>query len=96
MGAVMLAVAIAAACSRARSYGTIYTIKLLRRGADLDKTGPWRAFSDLTAAGVMRPLPAPLDVSLHPDRNPQNPASHLRRCLVTGSLRSPWAPTHLQ
>ena len=59
---VMLAVAIAAACSRALSYGTIYTTKLLRRGTDLDKTAPWRAFSNLTAADVMRPLPVPLDV----------------------------------
>jgi hypothetical protein len=33
---VMLAVAIAAALSRAISYGTIYTTKLLRRGIDLD------------------------------------------------------------
>jgi H+/Cl- antiporter ClcA len=33
---VMLAVAIASALSRALSYGTIYTTKLLRRGIDLD------------------------------------------------------------
>ena len=58
---VMLAVAIAAACSRALSYGTIYTTKLLRRGTDLDQTAPWRAFGDLTAADAMRPLPVPLD-----------------------------------
>jgi CIC family chloride channel protein len=69
---VMLAVAVAAACSRALSYGTIYTTKLLRRGADLDKAAPWRAFSDLTAADVMRPLPAPLAVPVHPGRNHGN------------------------
>lgn len=69
---VMLAVAVAAACSRAISYGTIYTTKLLRRGADLDKAVPWRAFSDLTAADVMRPLTAPLTVPAHPDRNSES------------------------
>jgi chloride channel protein, CIC family len=70
---VMLAVAVAAACSRALSYGTIYTTKLLRRGADLDKAAPWRAFSDLTAADVMRPLPDPLAVPVHPGRYHGNP-----------------------
>jgi len=34
---VMLAVAIATAASRALSYGTIYTTKLLRRGHDIDR-----------------------------------------------------------
>jgi CIC family chloride channel protein len=34
---VMLAVAIATAVSRALSYGTIYTTKLLRRGTDIDR-----------------------------------------------------------
>ena len=57
---VMLAVAIATATSRALSYGTIYTTKLLRRGYDVDRAAPWRAFGDLTAAGTMRPFPAPL------------------------------------
>jgi CIC family chloride channel protein len=53
---VMLAVAIATATSRALSYGTVYTTKLLRRGQDIDRAAPWRAFSDLRAADVMRPL----------------------------------------
>jgi CIC family chloride channel protein len=53
---VMLAVAIASAISRAASYGTIYTTKLLRRGTDIDRTTPWRALSDLTVAHAMRPL----------------------------------------
>ena len=42
---VMLAVAIATAVSRALSYGTIYTTKLLRRGTDIDRAaagGPVR------------------------------------------------------
>jgi CIC family chloride channel protein len=60
---VMLAVAIATATSRALSYGTIYTTKLLRRGYDVDRAAPWRAFSDLTAADAMRPFPAPLTVT---------------------------------
>jgi H+/Cl- antiporter ClcA len=37
---VMLAVAIASTVSRVLSYGTIYTTKLLRRGTDIDRSGP--------------------------------------------------------
>ena len=59
---VMLAVAIATATSRALSYGTIYTTKLLRRGQDVDRAAPWRAFGDLKAGDAMRPFPAPLPV----------------------------------
>ena len=54
---VMLAVAIATAVSRALSYGTIYTTKLLRRGIDIDRTTPWRALQDLKVADAMRALP---------------------------------------
>jgi chloride channel protein, CIC family len=57
---VMLAVAIATATSRALSYGTIYTTKLLRRGQDVDRAAPWRAFGDLKAGDAMRPFAAPL------------------------------------
>jgi chloride channel protein, CIC family len=60
---VMLAVAIATAVSRALSYGTIYTTKLLRRGQDVDRAAPWRAFADLKAGDAMRPLPVPLTVA---------------------------------
>ena len=60
---VMLAVAIATATSRALSYGTIYTTKLLRRGQDIDRAAPWRAFGDLKAADAMRPFPEPLAVT---------------------------------
>jgi CIC family chloride channel protein len=59
---VMLAVAIATAASRALSYGTIYTTRLLRRGSDVDRAAPWRVFGDLTAADAMRPFPVPLPV----------------------------------
>ena len=64
---VMLAVAIATATSRALSYGTIYTTKLLRRGQDIDRAAPWRAFGDLKAADVMRPFPHPLAIAPGPD-----------------------------
>jgi CIC family chloride channel protein len=63
---VMLAVAIASTVSRALSYGTIYTTKLLRRGTDIDRAAPWRALQDLKITDVMRPFPAPLPVP--PDR----------------------------
>ena len=66
---VMLAVAIATATSRALSYGTIYTTKLLRRGQDIDRGAPWRAFGDLKAADVMRPFPDPLAVAPGPAAN---------------------------
>jgi CIC family chloride channel protein len=64
----MLAVAIASAVSRALSYGTIYTTKLLRRGTDIDRAAPWRALQDLKVTDVMRPfrpaLPIPPDTAL--------------------------------
>ena len=59
---VMLAVAIASIVSRALSYGTIYTTKLLRRGTDIDRTTPWRALADLKIADAMRPFRRPLPV----------------------------------
>ena len=59
---VMLAVAIASTLSRALSYGTIYTTKLLRRGTDIDRTTPWRALSDLKITDAMRPFRPPLPV----------------------------------
>jgi CIC family chloride channel protein len=68
---VMLAVAIASTLSRALSYGTIYTAKLLRRGTDIDRTTPWRALSDLKVADAMRPFRPPLPVP--PDANGSTP-----------------------
>jgi chloride channel protein, CIC family len=59
---VMLAVAIATAVSRALSYGTIYTAKLLRRGSDIDRASPWRALQDLKLADVMRPFQPTLPI----------------------------------
>jgi chloride channel protein, CIC family len=67
---VMLAVAIATTVSRALSYGTIYTAKLLRRGTDIDRAAPWRALADLKITDVMRPfrpaLPVPPDSTAAP------------------------------
>jgi CIC family chloride channel protein len=57
---VMLAVAIASTVSRALSYGTIYTTKLLRRGTDIDRATPWRALADLKVTDAMHPLRVPL------------------------------------
>ena len=84
---VMLAVAIATATSRALSYGTIYTTKLLRRGADIDRAAPWRAFGDLKAADAMRPFPVPLTVGgrAHGARRPRRTRSR-RRAARRGHL----------
>ena len=59
---VMLAVAIASTVSRALSYGTIYTTKLLRRGTDIDRAAPWRAVTDLKITDVMRPIQPALPI----------------------------------
>ncbi|GFG73862.1 chloride channel protein [Mycobacterium botniense] len=64
---VMLAVAIATTVSRALSYGTIYTTKLLRRGIDIDRPTPTHAFVNLTAADAMDPFATPLELT---DRTP--------------------------
>ena len=50
---IMLTVAISTLISRRVSYGTIYTTKLLRRGQDIDRTAPWRSFTDLRADQAM-------------------------------------------
>jgi CIC family chloride channel protein len=64
---VMLAVAIASTVSRALSYGTIYTTKLLRRGTDIDRATPWRALQDLKVASAMQPFQPPLTVTSGPN-----------------------------
>ncbi len=70
---VMLAVAIATATSRALSYGTIYTTKLLRRGNDIDHPPAADPFEDLTAADAMRPFVAPLTLAAGPPGPPGGP-----------------------
>jgi CIC family chloride channel protein len=57
---VMLAVAVASTVSRALSYGTIYTAKLLRRGTDIDRAAPWRALAEMKVTDAMHPLRIPL------------------------------------
>ena len=84
---VMLAVAIATAVSRGLSYGTIYTTKLLRRGQDIDRAAPWRAFGDLKAADAMRPFPEPLAVPGRPRGHRGGPACNgSPTAPATGSL----------
>jgi CIC family chloride channel protein len=56
---VMLAVAIASTVSRALSYGTIYTTKLLRRGTDIDRATPWRILQDLKVSDAMQAFQPP-------------------------------------
>jgi CIC family chloride channel protein len=68
---VMLAVAIATATSRALSYGTIYTTKLLRRGTDIDHVPSADPFEDLTAADAMRAF----QPALPADPGPGGPAA---------------------
>jgi CIC family chloride channel protein len=62
---VMLAVAVGTTVSRALSYGTVYTAKLLRRGIDIDRPTPTHAFADLTVAEAMHPFTTPLELT-HP------------------------------
>ena len=59
---VMLAVAISTMTSRAVSYGTIYTTKLLRRGTDIDKVTPAHTFDELTVAQAMHSFATPLSI----------------------------------
>ena len=72
---VMLAVAIATATSRALSYGTIYTTKLLRRGTDIDRAPSADPFEDLTAADAMHPFAAPLTTAPGPPGLPSAPGA---------------------
>jgi CIC family chloride channel protein len=81
---VMLAVAIATAVSRGLSYGTIYTAKLLRRGQDIDRAAPWRAFADLTAAEAMKPLRARVDIA---GTRHHEPADKLTGFAFDGEIR---------
>ena len=71
---VMLAVAIATATSRALSYGTIYTTKLLRRGTDIDHPPSADPFEDLTAADAMHPFAG----AAHPRGRATRPARRAR------------------
>jgi CIC family chloride channel protein len=58
---LMTAIVLATLVSRALSTDTVYTLKLRRRGIDLDHQPPSDVLAGLTVAQVMEPLPAPLD-----------------------------------
>ena len=60
---IMLAVAVRTLVSRALTYGSIYTTKLLRRGIDIDRPTPTNAFANLTAADAMHRFTVPLDLN---------------------------------
>ncbi len=81
---VMLAVAIASTVSRALSYGTIYTTKLLRRGTDIDRATPWRALQDLKVADAMQPLQ--LTISGTNGANGHRPAADLDVASLPGPI----------
>jgi chloride channel protein, CIC family len=87
---VMLGVAIASTISRALSYSTIYTTKLLRRGTDIDRAAPWRALADMKITDVMRPfspaLPVPPDGAAAPtaDVSPNGSGA------APGRTAAPW------
>jgi CIC family chloride channel protein len=59
---MMVAIVLATLVSRALSRDTIYTLKLRRRGIDLDHPPAPDAFTAATVGGVMEPLPTTLPV----------------------------------
>ena len=61
---LMAAIALATGVSRAMSGDTIYTLKLRRRGVDLDEHPTTGLLADLTVGSVMEAVPAPLDGSM--------------------------------
>ena len=71
---IMLTVAVATVVSRSIGYGTIYTSKLLRRGQDVERTAPWRAFSLLSADEVMHAVPSPQPLADHLPADQSPPA----------------------
>ncbi len=90
---VMLAVAIATATSRALSYGTIYTTKLLRRGTDIDRPAPSHAFAGLTVADAMRPIQPPPAAAPQPNGTGGQPDP--RRASLPGPVTYQQAPQAL-
>jgi CIC family chloride channel protein len=83
---VMLAVAISTMTSRAISYGTIYTTKLLRRGTDIDRTDQRDPVRNLLVADAMHPLPIPLEINSQSPNGQDNehasllgPVTHVRQ-----------------
>ncbi|MCX4884151.1 chloride channel protein [Streptomyces sp. NBC_00847] len=60
---LMLAIVLATAVSRLISRDTIYTLKLRRRGIDLDGPAPGARIGTQHVSAVMEPLPSPLATS---------------------------------
>ncbi|WP_340374885.1 chloride channel protein [Streptomyces sp. SS7] len=60
---LMLAITLATATSRLLSQDTVYTLKLRRRGIDLDGPAPGAPLGSQRVETVMEPLPAPLPSS---------------------------------
>ncbi|MFI6345556.1 chloride channel protein [Streptomyces sp. NPDC050560] len=58
---LMAAIALATGVSRLLTRDTVYTLKLRRRGVDLDEAPPGTPFAGLTVESVLEPVPAPLD-----------------------------------
>jgi CIC family chloride channel protein len=81
---VMLAVAMATTTSRAISYGTIYTTKLLRRGIDIDRPGARDAFAELAVSDAMHAFPTSLELPAHlPARPGEGPAGRRENRVAT-------------
>ncbi|WP_326617815.1 chloride channel protein [Streptomyces decoyicus] len=57
---LMLAIVLATLTSRLLSHDTVYTLKLRRRGIDLNAPAPGARIGSQTVEEVMEPLPAPL------------------------------------
>ncbi|WP_033288084.1 chloride channel protein [Amycolatopsis jejuensis] len=65
---MLTAIVIATATSRVLSRDTIYTLKLRRRGIDLDKHPAAQRLADTTVSAVTEPLPEPLPAALELER----------------------------
>ncbi|UQA96660.1 chloride channel protein [Streptomyces halobius] len=57
---LMTAIVLATGVSRALTGDTIYSLKLRRRGIDLDETPPGAPLAGITTGTVMNPVPTPL------------------------------------
>lgn len=78
---LMLAIVLATATSRLLSGDTIYTLKLRRRGIDLEGPVPGAAIGAQSVAAVMEPLPSPL-----PSATPLTDAADLLSLSGHGAL----------
>ena len=84
---LMLAIVLATATSRLLSRDTIYTLKLRRRGIDLDGPAPGARLGAQQVGAVMEPLPSPLAASTNARATPPTCSA----CPATAP--SPWSTT---